>query len=80
MEAKVHRSWYGTGSVTINGVGRLSMFGGNSSGCTQLNSVELNNSQKKQWKTTTIELKEPSSSFGFLEVKDEIMFEVYNWF
>ena len=59
---------HGMGVVTINGEERLAVFGG-SDGGTELDSVELYNSQTEKWENTDIKLKEAKRDFGFLTVR-----------
>ena len=58
--------------IIISGnVFSLAVFGGydEMEGTTDLDSVELYNSQTGKWETTNLKLKEANSDFGFLSVK-----------
>ena len=66
MNAK--RIGHGMGVFTIKGEDKLAVFGG-FDGKTRLDSVEIYNTQSKQWETTDIKLKKPLNIFGFLSVK-----------
>ena len=59
---------HGMGIITINGKERLAVFGG-SDGLTDLDSVELYNTQTEKWENADIKLKEAKQDFGFLSVK-----------
>ena len=62
------RQGHGTGVLTIDGVERLVVFGGDD-GDRKHDSVELYNTQTEKWETTNIKLKMPRNDFGFLKVK-----------
>ena len=59
---------HGMGVITINGENRLAVFGG-SDGRTQLDSVELYNSQTEKWEMADFKLSKAKSAFSFLTVK-----------
>ena len=61
------RSLHGMGVITVNGEDRLAVFGGMSD-YTELDSVELYNTQTEEWETTNIKLPTPKSLFGFLSL------------
>ena len=64
---KFKRVSHGMGTITINGEDRLAVFGG----CgerTNLDCVEIYNSQTEKWENTDIKLKEDKAYFGFLSV------------
>ena len=66
---------HGMGVLTINGEDKLVVFGGNEGKDNHLgdnkaiDSVEVYNTETKNWETTDIKLKEPKHSFGFLTLK-----------
>ena len=65
----VKRTGHGMGVVTINGEDRLAVFGG-FNGRFRVNSVELYNSQSREWEKTDFKLtKGALECFGFLTVK-----------
>ena len=59
---------HGMGLITINGDGRLAVFGGGD-GRKRLDSVEIFNINTKKWETTSIKLKESKINISFLNVK-----------
>ena len=66
---------HGMGVLTINGEERLAVFGGYDGidtdyilGRTDVDSVELYNTQTEKWETTNMKLKAVKSVFGFHSV------------
>ena len=57
------------GTITINGEDRLAVFGGFNGRTMRQDSVELYNTETREWETTNIKLKEPKGNFGFLSIK-----------
>ena len=62
------RVYHGIGIITVNGEDRLAVVGG-SDGRTQLDSVELYNTQTEKWEMTDFKLSEAKCGFGFLTIK-----------
>ena len=62
------RAAHGIGIITVNGEDRLAVVGG-SDGRTQLDSVELYNTQTEKWEMTDFKLSEAKFGFGFLPIK-----------
>ena len=79
----IPRAFHGIGVITINDEDKLAVFGGQISLVDlddyndidfDTNSVECYNSNTNKWEITNIKLKESSSHFGFLSVKQELLF------
>ena len=66
---KFKRVSHGMGTITINGEDRLAVFGGFNGRTMRQDSVELYNTETREWETTNIKLKEPKGNFGFLSIK-----------
>ena len=63
---KRHR--HGMGVITVNGEDRLAVVGGLSDNYTELDSIELYNTETEEWETTKIKLQTPSYNFGCLSL------------
>ena len=59
---------HGMGVVTVNVGDKVAVFGG-LGGSTQLDSVELYNTQTEKWEMTDFKLSEAKYGFGFLTTK-----------
>ena len=66
MNTKRHR--HGMGVITVNGEDRLAVVGGLSDNYTELDSIELYNTETEEWETTKIKLQTPSYNFGCLSL------------
>ena len=59
---------HGIGIITLNGEDRLAVVGG-SDGRTQLDSVELYNTQTEKWEMSDLKLSEPKLGSSFIAIK-----------
>ena len=62
------RTNHGMGVITIDGEDRLAVFGGYN-GNIRLSSVELYDTQKREWEKTAFKLNKGVECFGFLSVR-----------